>query len=225
MKNKILIFGVLILLIGLLSFAIAVIGDGVRIVSPISGSNFSTLASTLFNVSFVNGTDITNPANATFYLNIGGVWTIVGSTAASGGCQVGGSASSCAVSLTNSTIPDGTYSLNATIYNSTNSVSATSSSNLSTIIIDTARPVVFSTNITNPSNFGNYSQILLLNASIIDSLSGVGTVLFNITNSNNQQNSSLAASREGSGSSYSVSINTTHYPDGYYNITIYANDT
>ena len=224
MKAKKRIVGMLILfLIGLAFIVYALAGDGVKIISPTSGSNFTALSSTLFNVSFINGTDITEPSNATFYLNISGTWTPIGNTTI--GCDVGATASSCAVALTNSTIPDGAYSLNATIYNSTGSVSVTNVANLSSIIIDSTKPVAFPSNISNPTNWGNYSQNLVLNVSVVDALTGVNSVLFNITNVSGQQNATLTASREGTSSSYSVLVNATHYPDGYFNITVYANDS
>src|SRR3990167_1737148 len=100
MKAKKRIVGMLILfLIGLAFIVYALAGDGVKIISPTSGSNFTALSSTLFNVSFINGTDITEPSNATFYLNISGTWTPIGNTTI--GCDVGATASSCAVALTN----------------------------------------------------------------------------------------------------------------------------
>lgn len=98
MEKKVLIFGAVFVL--LLYVVIALAGDGVKIISPTSGSNYTTISSTLFNVSFLNGTDITDPSNATFYINSSTGWSAIGSTLGTGGCSV----SSCSVSLTNSTL-------------------------------------------------------------------------------------------------------------------------
>ena len=226
-KKRVLFLGIFIL-IGLVYLVTALAGDGVIIVSPTSGTNFTTLSAVLFNVSFTNGTDITNPENATFFINLSGVWSQIGSTAIAGGCNVTATTSSCYANITNTTIPDGIYSINTTIYNSTNSatISIIHTGNLSNIIyIDNTAPIVFTTNISNPTAGGNYSQNLILNVSAIDSTIGVQTVLFNITNSSGHQNASLIGVKEGSASSYIITTNTTHYPDGYYNITIHANDT
>jgi hypothetical protein len=220
-KKIIVLLGLSIVLLAFITYAL---GEGVRITSPSSNSNFTSLSSTLFNVSFLNGTDITDPLNATFYLNISGAWTIIGSTPASGGCQVGQTASSCAVSLTNSTIPEGVYSLNATIYNPTSSISVTEIANLSSqIAIDPSPPIVFAGNISSPATGGNYSQNVALSVSVVDLTVGVGTVFFNITNSSGQQNATVAASR--SGSVFTATVNASHYLEGYVNITVYANDT
>jgi len=224
-KKRVLFLGILIL-IGLVYLVMALPGDGAIIVSPSSGSNFTTLSGVLFNISFNNGTDITDPSNATFFLNISGTWSRIGSTSASNGCQVNQTISSCAVNITNSTIPDGIYSINATIYNSTSSTSINNLSNLSNIIyIDNTKPMIFAENITNPLSGKNYSQNLVLNVSAIDALIGMGTVIFNITNNTNNQNATITATREGLTSNYAITINTSHYPDGYYNLTVYANDT
>ena len=216
--KKILVFSSILVLIA--CFVYALTGDGVKITSP-SNANYTTLSSVLFNVSFLNATDITDPSNATFYINLSGAWIRVGSTSVSNGCQVGASTSSCAVSITNSTITEGVYSINATIYNSTNTISVIHLSNLSSLIyIDPTAPTVI---ISSPLTGGNYSQNVLLNVSVSDLTVGVGSVFFNITNSSGQQNSTVFASVVGS--SYTATINASHFLEGFVNITVYANDT
>jgi|SRR3989344_1314419 len=220
-KKSTIILSILFLI--LLAYIALAAGDGVRIISPSSGSNYTTISNVVFNVSFINGTDITDPQNASFSLNISGVWTTIGNST----CQVSATSSYCGASITNTTIPDGVYSLNATIYNLTTSISVTNTTNLSTIIyIDNTVPAIFSENITSPISNSNRSQNIVLNVSAIDATIGIQTVFFNITNATSGlQNATVTATREGSTSNYAVTINTSHYPDGYYNITVYVNDS
>jgi len=211
-----------IILLATLAYLVSAIGsESMRIISPASGTNFTNLTNVVFNVSYLNLSDITNPLNATFFLNISGIWTAIGNTSS---CT----SNACFATLSNNTIPDGVYSLNATISNGTSSatVSMNNTSNLSSLIyIDNTRPIVFAENFSNPLTGGNYSQNLVINVSIFDATIGVETVFFNITNSSGQQNSTVTASLESGTPRYSVIINTTHYPDGNYNITVYANDS
>jgi hypothetical protein len=223
-KKSLAVVSFFLISIFLAWLVLAASGDGVKIISPASGSNYTTITGILFNVSFINGSDITSPANASFFINLSGTWTKIGNTSADSGCNI----NSCSATITNTTIPDGVYSINATIYNSTDSasISIINASNLSNIIyIDNTPPIVFASNISNPQTGGNYSQNLILNVSAIDATIGIQTIFFNITNSTGKQNSTVTATREGSTSNYAVTINTSHYPDGYYNITIYANDS
>lgn len=208
-------------------FVMAAAGDSVKIVSPASGTNYTSITSIQFNVSFVNGTDIIQPSNATFFLNISGVWSAIGSTSATNGCQVGATTSSCSTTLTNTTISDGIYAVNATIYNGTgvSRTSVTQISNLSTIIIDSTRPVVFPQNFTTVSSWANYSGFLTINLSAFDLLVGIQNVVFNFTNSSGQQNATIAATREGTANSYVLTINTSHYVQGMINITAFVNDS
>ena len=57
-----------LILIGL-AFIVMATSEGMRIISPSSGSNYSSASGILFSVSYINETDITSPSNATFYLN------------------------------------------------------------------------------------------------------------------------------------------------------------
>lgn len=222
-KSKVVAF--LIIIISLMAIVLA-LGESVKITSPTSGSNYTSISSILFNVLFINGTDITQPSNASFFLNISGTWTKIGNTSTSNGCQIGQTNSSCAATITNTSIPDGVYSINATIFNSSTSISVTSRENLSNLIyVDSTPPITYDSNFSNPLVGRNYSQNLIINISSIDATIGIQAVIFNITNSTGQQNSTIVAIREGSTSSYSVTINTSNYPDGVYNITAYINDS
>ena len=103
MKSNIVVLSVLIVFASLLAWLVmAVAGESARIVSPASGTNYTSLTAVLFNVSFVNGTDITNPQNATFSLNVSGAWGLVAGN--SSGCDVGATTSSCSMNVTNTKI-------------------------------------------------------------------------------------------------------------------------
>lgn len=109
----------------------------------------------------------------------------------------------------------GYYNLTITTTNETQSVST----NISVYINDTNYPLV---SITNPLTGGNYSGSFILNATITDDTTSL--VYFNITNSSGGQNGTFTASNT-AGSSWNVTINTSTYIDGLYNITVYANDS
>ena len=232
MKSNIVVLSVLIVFASLLAWLVmAVAGESARIVSPASGTNYTSLTAVLFNVSFVNGTDITNPQNATFSLNVSGAWGLVAGN--SSGCDVGATTSSCSMNVTNTTIPDGIYSVNATIYNATTSISITNTTNLSSkVIIDGTKPQAFPANFTGTvaanANLSSKAMntVFYLNASLVDALIGIQAVVFNVTNISGKQNATFTATREGSTSYYSsAALNTSHFQDGTYNITIFVNDT
>lgn len=224
-KKTILSIFTIIILAWLVS---AAIGDGLKIITPTSGTNFTSITGIIFNVTYGNATDIIDPSNATFYLNISGTWQPIGNTSISGGCARGATIGSCSANLTNTTIPDGIYSLNATIYNGSSSVSIIQTENLSTnIIIDSSPPQVYEANFTKPLSGTNHSAVngnLVINVSIVDPGVGIQAVFFNITNTSSQ-NASYTASREGTSDNFVYSLNTTFFFDGTYNITVYANDT
>ncbi len=80
------------------------------------------------------------------------------------------------------------------------------------------------TAIRNPVSGGNYSGNLILNASVADPTAGVSNVYFNITPRNNTANHTFVKAVQ-SGTEWNVTIATTAYEEGVYNITVYANDT
>ncbi|MEK6924949.1 MAG: hypothetical protein AABW71_01785, partial [Nanoarchaeota archaeon] len=127
---------------------------------------------------------------------------------------------------------DGVYSLNATIYNASASISVVHAANLSNgVYIDSTAPQVGTENVSGFSTGANISTNSrgtnhTLNISVFDATIGMQTVFINITNSTGVQNATFTATREGSTNNFVVSeINTSHFPNGEYNITIYANDT
>lgn len=219
MKNKKLILVISFLTLVVLAFLVSA---AITTISPLSGTNHSSASLVLFNMSFINNTDIlifgtsqTN-VNASFFRISGSTMTLITNSSQ---C----STNACWTTFNVSAI-DGFYNITATIYNATASRNA--SVNTTSVYFDSTRPAVSPSDISIPISGGNYSQNLVINVSVSDSTIGIQAVFFNITNrSTGLQNSTNLASREGSTSSYSVTINTTDYPNGYYNITVYANDS
>lgn len=204
------------------------IDAAITIVAPANNTNFTGAFGPLrtFNVSYINGTDFTDATNATFYYNLSGIWTKIGSTLICKGAP-SGSPASCNASLNISGLTNGRYSINATLSNTTTGSSNTNASGASVITInitfDSTPPNVSFAFQNNTINNGNYSGIIILNVSANDPLMGIGSVYFNITNSTNKQVNFTKAS--GSGSYYNLTLNTSKFPDGKYNITVYANDS
>lgn len=203
-------------------FLISLVSAAITVVSPTTYSNYTGAFGPLvsFNVSYINSTDFTDALNATFYYNLSGAWAKIGSST---NCHnsAAGSLSSCNVSLNLSGVTDGRYSISANLSNSTTTSAASVLTN--NIIFDSTSPAVSFSGITNVVNNGNYSQTITLNASVVDALIGIGSVYFNITNSTGNQVNFTSASS--SGGYYNLGVNTLGFPDGLYNITVFANDS
>lgn len=208
-------------------FSLNFASAAINITSPTDGANH-TKTNILFNVSYTNASgDILNPTNATFYAHPNGDGTriTIGNTTASAGC----SPNSCSV-LLNFSIADGNYTINATIFNATASINVSGNINSSlSVRFDTTVPDVTSSNLSNPLSTGwNYSNtvfgVLILNVSVSDVTSSIQGVYFNITNSTGVQNRTISATNS-AGNQWNATLDTTIYPDGLYNITIYVNDT
>jgi len=99
---------------------------------------------------------------------------------------------------------------------------------------DTTIPVVHAANITSPTVGRNYSQELDANIAINLSLqdpvngsnaSGIDTVLFILKNGTGTTNATLSATREASTNRWSALVNTTHYLDSNYTVTVEVNDS
>ena len=211
----------IIVAISLLSWlSLAAIGDGIKIVSPINGANVTSIQGILFNATYNNLTDIINPQNATFYLNISGTWQAIGGTSGANGCTLAEMQGSCSANITNTTIPDGVYGVNVTIYNGSSSATLTHIINGTSIFyIDSTPP---SSNVTAPLSTANYSQTITITANVTDATIGVNTVVFNITNSGGAQVSTVNATKQGN--VYSAVFNTAVLSEGYYNISAIATD-
>lgn len=96
------------------------------------------------------------------------------------------------------------------------------------IIIDNVAPNVSS--IGSPVSGSGYSDsvegLLLLNATINDNLNdfyNVTSVYFNVTTSAGVQNATVSASQIGS--SWNATLDLTGFPDGEYNVIVYAIDS
>ena len=190
-----------------------------------------------FNVTFLlNNTILANGS-----INGTGKWFAV-ATLTRGCTQLGATARiECVANSTNVSLvlPDGTYTLNANITNATGgtgtapyvgSVIANFSNVSSTIVLDRTPPISTTSNFS--SNFyagANLSSsnggVFTLNLSISDLTAGINTVLVNVTNrSSGTSNATLTLTREGSTNQFISTINTSHYIDGAYNLTIIATD-
>jgi hypothetical protein len=124
------------------------------------------------------------------------------------------------------------YNISCYVNNGTENVIVS----MANITIDNTPPAVTFV-ATNISNYGNYStgQVFLINVSVIDATAGMnkGYVYVNITNASNKYvitdtqstNWTKVNLTAGGGDYYNASINLTSYPDGKYNITIWANDS
>lgn len=100
------------------------------------------------------------------------------------------------------------------------------SMNLSNLTFDSTPPSVNFSGITNTINNGNYTGIIVLNVSIIDQRMGIESVYFNISNiSGSTVNWTKATTQGTSPSYYNLTVDLTGFPDGKYNLTVWANDT
>jgi|GEM_PF-5254761 len=183
------------------------------IVNPASNTNYTTTF--FFNVTYTNVTDVTTPINASIYYNgtfLGNASVTCSSTACGGNRSI------------NSTF-DGVWNINITLGNAS-LVNGTTGPNSTAqnVRFDSSKPEVQEANISSPATGRNVSGTLILNVSAIDLGIGVQRILFNVTNSSGSQNGTYLASNP-SGNAWNASLNTAVYPDGLYNITVYANDT
>ena len=215
------IFSLFCLSLMFISFSSA----AVAVISPLNGTNHSSASMVLFNVTFVNGTDINIPGtsqtqvNASFFRLNGTQRTLITNSSS---CAVSSGTTYACWTRFNVSGIDGFYNISATIFNGSTSVNATS--NTTKIYFDSTAPQVSASNFSSPAIGINYSGVLHLNISAIDLTIGVSYVFFNITNSSGAQNSTVVALNS-AGNVWNASINTSHYPDGLYNITAYVNDT
>src|SRR3989344_3841444 len=246
-KKSLVIFSCLLIAILLGFFVIAELGtNDAIIVSPSSGSNFTNLSlgQTFLNVTFLNGTGITGEVaesfNVTFLMNNTGNGTSIWFQVANGTgiCALTGvdNQISCAVNSSNInfTLLEGTYSLTANITNATTNIGliANLTNSSQTIKIDRSAPRVGTSNFTGTFAQGvnlssiNTAGLFTMNISIDDVVLGVQTVRVNITNrSSGVSNSTLTLTREGTTNQFITTINTSHYMDGVYNLTVMANDS
>ncbi|MBS3066493.1 hypothetical protein J4205_01595 [Candidatus Pacearchaeota archaeon] len=218
-----------------------------KVVSPATGTNWSGAVGTavantsqvFFNITYKNETIVTDPVNVTIWINFTtSSWVILGNLS---NCINGtglGSGSFCSGSLNISVlyngtmVPDGVYTVNASIHNNSGGglsiVPSVNMSNLSVIRIDNTAPRTVSINSVPSgqnhsvkSNSGNFT----LNVTADDALANISTVQFIIINTTGQVNATVTGIKEGNSPRYSATINTSHFPNGYVNITLFVNDT
>lgn len=229
-KNSKAIFGVLI-------FGIILVASFVFAAHLITPSSFSVDedTSSLYNIS-VQNTDTVTTANIT-QVNItfpfsfsfsadsnetdAGTHTFTNTTTVlswdNDGLVMNGTTQYFWFNATAST--PGSYNLTVATTNST----GTETTNISITINDTTAPEVQEANISSPLSNSNNSGSIILNASVIDNV-GVQAVIFNVTNSSGVQNATYTATNP-SGNLWNATLNTSNFPDGTYNITVYANDS
>jgi len=180
--------------------------------SPIANGNYSGT----LNIS-VSTDALNNVTNTTCYYNSSGgaatTWLteILNTSAAQ---TVFENASFSISSLTDAA----TYNISCGL---TGDVSPESSN--AGITIDNTPPTV--TTFYNTIDGGSYSGTIVVNVSVNDSIMGVESVYFNITNSSGVQLNFTKASTVGGTGYYNLSLNTTGFTEGKFNITVYANDT
>ena len=193
-------------------------------VPNVGASNFTALvdgqnkSSTLsLNVSL---SDITTSIDAV-YFNI---------TNSTGGQNLSITANNFGVNwnatITTSQFPDGVY--NITVFVNDTAGNLNSSARVFSIRLDNTVPNLAEANFSSPLTGRNYSErspgILILNVSLSDITTSIGAVYFNVTNSSGGQNTTISATNS-AGNQWNATLNTTYFPDGKYNITVYANDT
>ena len=110
----------------------------------------------------------------------------------------------------------GNYNFTVTRLNS----SGAYSTNVPVTINDTTYPTV---TINTPVTGANISGSYVLNATIIEDTASL--VYFNITNSSGGQNGTFTASHASGSSSWNATINTSTYEEGYYNVSVWVNDS
>jgi hypothetical protein len=196
----------------------ALVSATVTLRAPTAGNYSGTFT---FNCTQVIS-DVVNATNATLYYN------------SSGGAIISVAALRV-VTVVNDTVDDLNFDnittniaglTEGTAYNFScvlfNGSTQTMSAGVSSITIDNTAPAVSSVNILNN---GNYSGSIVLNFSINGSVSGIGGVFFNVTNSSGGQNATYTASQQGSTLYWNATLNTAHFTGTTYNITVFANDT
>ncbi|MDD5012174.1 MAG: PGF-pre-PGF domain-containing protein [Candidatus Nanoarchaeia archaeon] len=100
--------------------------------------------------------------------------------------------------------------------------------NVSVNITDTTPPDVYAGNISLIANGGNYSGTIILNVSLFDNFQGgvpARKVYFNITNSTAGVQQNITDAFNYTANVWNATFDTATLGDGFYNITIWANDS
>src|SRR3989344_6268541 len=227
MIDKRIVLYLSLVIVTIFLFSLNIVSAAINITSPADGTNF-TRTNVLFNVSYTNITDITDPRNVTFYAspNGNGTLIVVANSTLSGNQTC--TANACWM-MVNLTLADGNYTINATLFNltapATTQIDVLGNANASmNVIFDAESPRVQAANFSSPTTGTNRTGTIIFNVSVIDSTLGVQTVFFNITNSSGAQNATYTASNS-AGNQWNFTVNTANFLDGIYNITVYTNDS
>src|SRR3989338_782174 len=124
------------------------------------------------------------------------------------------------VTVDTSIITQGVYNITIITNDSNNNFNIT---NISNIRIDNTVPNNVSTSNASQISNSNYTLSFIFNVSAVDATAGVATVIFNITYVNGTQNASYTAKR--SGDYFNITINTSQFPEGRFNISVIVNDS
>lgn len=211
-KNEFLAVSLVLIAISFMVFVFA----ATALDSPVVNGNYSDTLNISVSTDAVN-----NVTNVTCYYNASG-----------------GTATLFLVEILNDSAADtsfenasvGTSSLggDATTYNISCSLTGDTNAETSTanITIDNTAPNVTFSGITNTVDGASYKSSIVINVSVSDATVGMtrGSVYFNITNSTGDQHNFTKASTSGGGY-YNITVDTTKFTDGVYNITVYSNDS
>ena len=209
--DKINFFVCLLIILGI-SFA----SGEVSVISPLNYTNHS--GAVLFNVSYVNGTDFDDAINASFYYNLSGEWIFIFNSV---DCSTAETIGSCNGIFDVSVLPEGIYSIKAALFNPEGN-NTNSTINSHNVIFDSKPPSI---SLISIQNNGNYSGFLVVNISVVDVGMGVDSVYYNLSYTNGSLVQGNYTKANVSGEYYFLNLNTTGFSDGWYNISIYANDS
>jgi PGF-pre-PGF domain-containing protein len=206
----------------ILSFVfVSFVSATANVTSPANNTKYSSTA--FFNITYINGTDFSDAINATVYYNYSGVWTRIGNLSCTKSAGLGYCSGNLTINSTNG-IFDGVYVINATLSNSTTfGTAAVATTRLAgNVTFDSTPPNVSAFYDATDNSF--FNETMIINVSVDDVFAKMDSVWFNITNESakGQVNFTKATA---SGGYYSLSVDTTTFVEGKYNITIFANDT
>jgi len=181
-------------------------------VSILSGGNYS--GSFVFNVSALDAT----VGMQTVIFN---VTHMNGTQAQNGSATTTRSGNYFTATINTSLFLEGRYNISIIANDSLNNLNTTLL--ILNLTFDNTKPNNVSNANASHVATGNYSGTIIFNVSVLDATAGMGTVIINVTNSTSSQNASYTAVR--SGDYFNVTINTSNFPDGRYNISVLANDS
>ena len=120
----------------------------------------------------------------------------------------------------------GEYTVNVTVLHGEAANTTTFRFNMT--VNDTTSPGILATDFIRPTSNFNYSGTIIVNASITDNYKtglGVNYVNLSVYNQSGSINETIYRLSNMTGNYWNISINTSQFPDGIYNITVIVNDT